>query len=59
MKFLKKQSQNQKGQALMEYVIVSGLIGILCLGAIKKFGEVIEKRIERMKTEVSRNVIPN
>jgi hypothetical protein len=53
MKILK---QNQKGQALMEYVIVSGLVGIMCLIAVKQFGEVIQKRIESMKTHISSNI---
>lgn len=36
----------------MEYVIISSLIGICCLVAVKEFGGVIQKRIDNMKTQV-------
>ncbi|MBY0515267.1 MAG: hypothetical protein K2P81_00050 [Bacteriovoracaceae bacterium] len=51
--------KNQKGQALMEYVIVSGLVGIMCLVAVKQFGGVIKKRVEMMKTEIVNNIEVN
>ncbi|MFP5491023.1 MAG: hypothetical protein ACLGG0_05955 [Bacteriovoracia bacterium] len=53
MKILK---QNQKGQALMEYVIVSGLVGIMCLIAVKQFGEAINTRIKNMKSQITENI---
>ena len=37
----------------MEYVIISSLIGICCLTAVKTFGDVIQKRIENMRSQVS------
>lgn len=52
MKLLK----NQRGQALMEYVIVSGLVGIFCLVAVKQFGDVIKKRVQDMKTQIAQNI---
>ncbi len=48
MKFIR----NQKGQGIMEYVIISSLIGICCLAGMKSFGEVIQKRIENMKSYI-------
>lgn len=48
MKFIK----NQQGQGIMEYVIISSLVGICCLIAMKQFGEAIQKRIENMKSQV-------
>ena len=48
--------RNQKGQALMEYVIVSGLVGIISLVAVKQFGDVIQKRINNMKTQIVENI---
>jgi hypothetical protein len=51
--------KNQNGQALMEYVIVSGLVGILCLVAVKQFGEVIQKRINGMKSKIVREIDVN
>lgn len=56
MKFASQKKRNQKGQALMEYVIVSGLVGIFCLIAVKQFGEVIETRIKNMKKQITENI---
>jgi Tfp pilus assembly protein PilE len=54
MKLLK----NQKGQGLMEYLIITSLVGIISLYAMKQFGEVIKKRIQKAKAEIVK-VIPN
>ncbi len=56
MKNLKKIFKNQKGQGVMEYVILASLIGIFCLGAVKQFGEVVNKRITYMKSEIVDNI---
>lgn len=48
MKFIR----NQKGQGIMEYVIISSLVGICCLVAVKEFGDVIKKRVDNMKGQV-------
>jgi hypothetical protein len=48
--------RNQKGQGVMEYVILTSLIGIFSLMAVKQFGTVIEKRIENMKEYVVKQV---
>lgn len=42
----------QKGQGVMEYVIISALIGIICLGAVKQYGGVIQNRMEYMRSQV-------
>lgn len=47
---------NQKGQGVMEYIIISSLIGILCLVTVKQFGGVLKKRIQHMKSEISENI---
>lgn len=49
---MKKLVNNQKGQGIMEYVIISSLIGIICLATVKSFGDVIKVRIERMEKEI-------
>ena len=36
----------------MEYVIISSLIGICCLVAVKNFGKVVEERVNEMKEKV-------
>jgi Flp pilus assembly pilin Flp len=52
MKFIR----NQKGQGIMEYVIISSLIGICCLVAVKSFGDVVQKRIENMRSQVANQI---
>ena len=40
----------------MEYVIISSLVGIVCITAVKGFGNVINKRVEVMKESISSNI---
>lgn len=40
----------------MEYVIISSLVGICCLVAVRQFGEVVQKRIENMKSQVTSEI---
>lgn len=54
---MKKLLKNQKGQGIMEYVIISSLIGICCLVAVKQLGEVVKKRVENIKEQVSENLV--
>ena len=44
--------KNQKGQGIMEYVIISSLIGICCLVAVREFGDVVKKRVDNMKSQI-------
>ena len=53
---MKKFIKNQKGQGIMEYVIISSLIGICCLVAVRQFGEVVQKRIQHMKSQISSEI---
>jgi Flp pilus assembly pilin Flp len=50
--------KNQNGQGIMEYVIISSLIGIICLATVKSFGTVIKTRVEWMEKDVV-NTIKN
>ncbi len=43
---------NQKGQGVMEYIILSALIGIFCLGAISKIG----KRLETKGNNIAKKI---
>lgn len=59
MKFLKDLNtltKNQKGQGVMEYVIISSLVGIVCITAVKGFGSVIETRIRNMKDAIKNTI---
>ncbi len=56
LKKFAKLTKNQKGQGVMEYVIISSLVGIVCITAVKGFGNVINKRVEVMKESISSNI---
>lgn len=56
MKFKRLRQLRDKGQGVMEYLILTSLVGIFCLIAVKQFGEVIKTRINRMKTHISKNI---
>lgn len=51
-----KQLKKQDGQGVMEYIILTSLVGIFCLVAVKQFGGVIKKRIEYMKSQITENI---
>jgi Flp pilus assembly pilin Flp len=53
---MKKIWQNQNGQGVMEYVIISSLVGIVCIAAVKGFGKVIRERIDDMKSSIVKNI---
>ena len=53
---MKKLLKNQKGQGVMEYVIISSLVGIVCIVSVKTFGKVIDERIDDMKASIVRNI---
>jgi Flp pilus assembly pilin Flp len=56
LKKFAKLTKNQKGQGVMEYVIISSLVGIVCITAVKGFGDVINKRVEMMKESIVKNI---
>lgn len=53
---MKNLIKNEKGQGIMEYVIIASLVGICCLVAVKEFGEVVQTRIQNMKSYVSQEI---
>jgi Flp pilus assembly pilin Flp len=53
---MKKLFKNQKGQGIMEYVIISSLIGICCLTVVKQFGGVVKERVSEMKQRVTEEI---
>lgn len=40
----------------MEYIIISSLVGIVCITAVKGFGEVVKNRVEAMKSSIVDNI---
>jgi Flp pilus assembly pilin Flp len=53
---MKNKLKNQKGQGVMEYLILTSLIGIICIMAVKGLGETIETRIDHVKREIAKNI---
>lgn len=51
-----KMINNQKGQGVMEYIIITGLVGIICLSAVKNFGNTIKNRIEQIDRKITRGI---
>ncbi len=47
-----KAINNQRGQGVLEYIILTSLVGIFCLVAVKQFGGVLEKRIKNMREQI-------
>lgn len=54
---ISKVLKNQKGQGVLEYVIISGLIGIFCLVAVGNFGKTIKNKIDQMDKKVSGRIL--
>lgn len=53
---MKKLLKNEKGQSMLEYVILTSLIGIFCIGGVKIFGERVKKRIEHINKQVVNHI---
>jgi hypothetical protein len=47
---------NKRGQSVLEYIILTSLIGIFCLVGIKTFGERVKKRINYMSEQVTSHI---
>jgi Flp pilus assembly pilin Flp len=45
--------KNEKGQGVMEYIVISGLVGIFCLAAMKNYGTTLRSRITDMTSKVT------
>ena len=52
MQFHTQTTKNQKGQGILEYIILTALIGIFCLAAVKKIGSALETRLENMSDKI-------
>ena len=56
MNTMKNIMKDQKGQGVMEYILISSLVGIFCLAAIKQVGKVLEKRVDNLKSSITREL---
>lgn len=50
-------TKNQKGQGVMEYIILTGLIGIFCLAAVKKFGKSLNTRMNQIDKKIKNELV--
>lgn len=55
-KKLVKLTKNNRGQGVMEYLIITSLVGIICLVTVKQFGSAIETRIKQMKRKITSEI---
>ncbi len=44
--------RHQQGQGIMEYVIITALIGIFCLIAVQQFGKHLQTRLNQMNSKI-------
>ncbi len=49
--------KNHKGQGVMEYVILTGLIGIFCLAAVKRFGKSLDARLGQIDKKIKKELV--
>lgn len=47
-----KKLRNEKGQSMLEYVILTSLIGVFCIVGVKTFGERVKTRIEQINEKI-------
>lgn len=53
---LKLMKKNEKGQSVLEYIILTSLIGIFCLVGVKTFGQRLKDRIDNMNEKVVKHM---
>ena len=58
MKF-RNEMKNQKGQGMLEYVILTGLIGIFCLTAFKTMGKSLKTRMNNINKKITKELTLN
>ena len=59
MKKMANNLKKNKGQGVMEYIIICSLVGVFCLVAVREFGDNLKTRIKVMDKkvgEISRSV---
>ena len=54
---MKNLTKNQNGQGVMEYIILTGLVGIFCLAAVKKFGKSLDTRMNQIDKKIKRELV--
>jgi Flp pilus assembly pilin Flp len=49
--------KNQNGQAVMEYIMITALIGIFCLAAVKKMGKSLDTRLDQINKKITSEIV--
>ena len=48
--------KNNKGQGVMEYMIITSLVGIVCLVAVKNFGGKVQKYMDNSSKYIEKQI---
>ena len=56
---MKQILKNENGQGVMEYIILTALIGIFCLAAVKKIGKSMNTRLEQINKKITKEISIN
>lgn len=56
MKIKKIKFLNNQGQGVMEYLIITSLIGIVSLVAVKAFGKTVRDRLSDVKERLNKEI---
>lgn len=54
---MKASINNQKGQGMLEYLILTGLVGIFCLAAFKTLGERLKTRVNQINSKIADELV--
>ena len=47
----------ETGQGLMEYMILTGLISVLCMLAVRNFGESVKSKLQQATEKINRTIV--
>lgn len=47
----------EQGQGLMEYMILTGLISVLCMLTVRNFGDAIKSKLEQATDKINRTIV--
>lgn len=48
--------KNQNGQGVLEYIILTSLVGIFCLMAVKKIGNSLNTRLNQIDKKITKEI---
>lgn len=56
MKNLFQFCKDQRGQGVLEYIILTALVGIFCLMAVKKIGTSLNTRLNQIDKKITKEI---